>query len=102
MDTFKLTTLTLLIAFGWIMSEAAAAYPEPHHQTNISGHVEPKRGCAAPKADPHAMSKPVAGEQSGSHVIPLQVMPGRMASHLQGRGPDADTCRLDLDRIKND
>lgn len=44
MDTLKVTTLTLLIPFGWIMSEAAAAYPEPLQQIDINGDQKPAMG----------------------------------------------------------
>ena len=39
MDTLKFTTLTLLIPVGWILSEAAAAYPEPLQQIDMAGET---------------------------------------------------------------
>ena len=102
MDTLKLTTLTLLMPFGWIMSEAAAAYPEPLQQTDIFGERDPKTGCAARREEPKKFSVPMATEHGHPDIIAIQRAPGETTSHLQDRDSHAGTCRLDLDRIEID
>lgn len=102
MDTLKFTTLTLLIPFGWIMSEAAAAYPEPHQQIDIFGDRDLKTGCAASRGEPENFSVPQATKHARPNAIAIQGAPGETSSHLHDRDSIADTCRLNLDLIEID
>ena len=102
MDTLKFTTLTLLIPFGWILSEAAAAYPEPLQQIDILGDRDPKTGCAARREETEKFSVLMANEHGHPNVIAIQRAPGETIWHLQDRDSYSGTCRLDLDLIEID
>lgn len=102
MDTLKFTTLTLLIPFGWIMSEAAAAYPERLQQIDNSSDHNPAMGCIATMVELPKVRELTAVEPNRPDAIAIQVSPGEATTHLQDRDPYAGTCRLDLDLIEID
>ncbi len=97
MNTLNLISLTLLIPFGWTMSEAAAAYPESMEQVNKAGEHGPKPNCIA-----RQRHHPIPNVSTRTETN----RPGAIAIHapsetpLQDRGSRADTCRLDLDLIE--
>ena len=102
METLKFTTLTLLIPFGWIMSEAAAAYPEPLQQIDVSGDHDLKMGCTARREKLPKIEALTAVEPKRPDTMAIQVTPGEATTHLQDRDSYSGTCRLDLDLIEID
>ena len=102
METLKFTTLTLLIPLGWIMSEAAAAYPEPIQQIDTSGDRDPNSRCLGIRVTPEMFSLPKATEHGRPEPVVIQEMPAETAMHPQDRGSHAGTCRLDLNLIEID
>ena len=102
MDTLKFTTLTLLIPFGWIMSEAAAAYPEPLQQIDNSGDRDPAMGCVATMVELPKVGELTAVDPKRPNAMAIRDTPGEATIHLQDRDSYAGTCRLDLDLIEID
>ncbi len=102
MDTLKSTTLTLLIPFGWIMSEAAAAYPEQPQQIDALGDHNRTMGCVATMVELPKIGELKAMEPKRPDPMAIQVTSGEATTHLQGRDSYSDTCRMDLDLIEID
>lgn len=99
MDNLKLIALTLLIPMGWVMAEAAAAYPNPSQQSDISRDHAPQMGCIAPGPQPSLADMPMAADPNRPDAVAAEVAP---VSHLQDQPPEPGTCRLDLNLIEID
>lgn len=102
METLKLTTLTLLIPFGWLVSDSAAAYPQPLNTTlSVSGqHSKPS--CAKPGSTKANFAD--IRDELGSYPKALEffVLPQitTLLHHELETPPHA--CRLDLDLVDVD
>ena len=102
METLKLTALTVLIPVVSLMSEAAAAYPEPVDQIEIAGDSSREASCFSKKMsqpeleaqDDKSNSLP---ESVASHIVPT----GTSLLH-HGRRNQVHICHLDLDLIETD
>lgn len=101
MDTLKFATLTLLIPFGWIMTDSAAAYPEPLQQIELSGDRDTKKGCMA-NAAPSKTSALEAEAPQRPETIAIETLLAELKSQPQGHASRANVCRFDLERIEVD
>lgn len=99
MDNLKLIALTLLIPMGWVMAEAAAAYPDPGRQSDMSRDHAPQMGCIAPGPLPSLADMSTATDPNRPDAVAAQVAP---VSHLQDQPSEPGTCRLNLNLIEID
>ena len=95
METLKLTSLAIFILFGLLLSDTAAAYPEPLDQIDYTDTTCAFRMVSPPKP-PEQNDKPPALSQ----VVVDLIAPIDTPPLDQDRQFHADTCRLDLDLIE--
>lgn len=100
METFKLTTLALLLPFGALFSDMALAYPEQLGQSHSAVEQGAIRHCH------HDLTRRSDFVEWGADSGVLQEIivnsfepPSTTESHHHRSRP-IDTCRLDLDPIE--
>ncbi|WP_299882808.1 hypothetical protein [uncultured Sulfitobacter sp.] len=99
METCKLTTLALLIPFGALLSDTAAAYPEHFGQTSFADDRSSNRHCLLDHRHMPDVELNDAYEPAPSDSLRIRIAPfGSTVPQLE-RNPPSDTCRLDLERI---
>ncbi len=97
MNTIRITTLTLLIPFGWSMSEAAGAYPEPLERIEMAAEFSPVLSCFVARVGHPIPKAPTSGSTNRPETTESHVVPSRLARSPEDRGHQIDTCRLNLD-----
>ena len=102
METLKLTTLTLLIPFGWLVSDSVAAYPQPLNATlSVSGqHSKPS--CDQPGSQNASFAD--IRDELGSYPKALEffVLPQVTTLLHHERETPPHACQLDLDLVDVD
>ncbi|MEM7471601.1 MAG: hypothetical protein AAF340_09650 [Pseudomonadota bacterium] len=99
METFKLTTLALLIPFGALLSDTAAAYPEHFVQTSFADDRGSNRHCHLDHRHMPDVELNDAYEHAHSDSLRIRIAPFRSNVLQLERNQPSDTCRLDLDQI---
>lgn len=95
METLKVTTLPLLIAFIWLTSEVAA-YPQPIEEIGAGGNDGTVQSCR-PSSTGYPEFKEQLGNPLGlSDTTMRLIAPPNASSHQTDREARKDTCSFEL------
>ena len=97
MELLKITTLVILIPFGLLLSESAAAYPEPLNQIDGTDTT-----CALKMKNPPELKEQNDKLHALSQVVVDFIAPTNTTPLDQDRETHAHACRLELDLFETD
>lgn len=97
MKTLKLTSLLILIPFGMLLSETAAAYPEPLNSLDGSDKT-----CVLSKMSQQELKEKNDKSHSMSRVVVDLFPPADSVTFEQDREAQVHTCRLNFDPIETE
>lgn len=96
METLKVTTLTLLIAFVWLTSEIAA-YPQPIEEIDAGGKDRTGQNCRSSWTGHPTFKERFANPLGLFETTAKLITPPNSSSHQTDRNARHDTCSFDLD-----
>ena len=95
METMKVTTLPLLIAFIWLTSEVAA-YPQPIEQIDAEGNDGTGQSCRPFSTDYSEFKEQLGNPLGLSETTMRLIAPPNAPSHQTDREARRDTCSFEL------
>lgn len=97
MNTFKLTTLTMLIPLGWAVS--VDAYPDPFKEIGPARDSLPEVTCGITSSNLELQKRARQNPNHFPSELDALFRQHDLFRHPEPRDLPTDTCGLDLDQI---